>query len=123
MHVHLAPTLPDDAHDARVGDGALDSQGAMVQLRNEGGVGVQQRREDRQGFRRHQVSEAQQPSLSSHRSFGNTQASMMVLITLLAASHLFKLLVVALLSVHLDLERVNVQQLGALLQVLCPILL
>ncbi len=32
MHVHLAAALADDAHDARVRDGALDCQRPAVQL-------------------------------------------------------------------------------------------
>ena len=32
VHVHLAAALPDDAHDAWVGDGALDGEGLHVQL-------------------------------------------------------------------------------------------
>lgn len=32
MHVHLATALPDNAHDARVGDGRFDSQSAGVEL-------------------------------------------------------------------------------------------
>ena len=32
MHVHLASTLPYDAHDTRVWDGTLDVQCLVVQL-------------------------------------------------------------------------------------------
>ena len=32
MHVHLAAALADDAQDARVRDGALDGQRAVVQV-------------------------------------------------------------------------------------------
>ena len=66
VHVHLAAALADDAHHARVRNGALDAQRARVQL--------------------------------------------------------LKALVVALLRGYLDLQRIHLQQLGALFQVVASLL-
>ncbi len=90
MHVHLAAALTHDAHDAGVRDGGFDAEGAVVEPLEPLVVALQKS--------------------AGGRSQLAIRTAPRVMVSEGDNTHLF--------GVHLDLQRINVQQLRPLLGVL-----